>query len=376
MSVRRLPIVNFDMFRLPPLSSLRVQTLDRVGAGLLCATAVLGMLVLTSSSSVTRSSGHGTVQVLGNAAELTPIQAQDAGDLDHDRQARRNVGPPVPVPVVAAVVPPVDPATALLSASALASDGIPLTAVDAYKRAAAREAKLNPTCGIPWTLVAAIGRVESDHGRFNHAILRVDGTSLPKVIGIALDGTRSALIPDTDHGLLDGDPVYDRAIGPMQFIPSTWARYGVDGNDDKIIDPFNIYDAAAATAHYLCAAGKDLHDAAGMARAVFSYNHLDSYVAAVLALQVTYAGTPPLIIAPVPVPTTSAPSAPATIANTPTPTPSCATPTAATGTATGTATATATATGSATATGTATGSPTPTGTSTGSATPSPSPTHC
>jgi membrane-bound lytic murein transglycosylase B len=253
----------------------------------------------------------------------------------------------------------------------LSADGIPSTALDAYQRAAAREAKLDPTCGIPWTLVAAIGRVESDHGRFGGAILRVDGTSVPKIVGIALDGTRSELIRDTDHGVLDGDPVYDRAIGPMQFLPSTWLRYGVDGNGDGIADPFNIYDAAAATAHYLCVAGGDLHTPAAMARAVFSYNHLDAYVTEVMALQVLYAGTPPLIVAPVPVPTTSSvapkpshpstPTCPAVTATTTSTSPATASATSGSASQTTTSSSsTATATASSTATASPTSSPTPT----------------
>ena len=44
----------------------------------------------------------------------------------------------------------------------------------------------------------------------------------------------------------------------MQFIPSTWALYGADGNGDGVADPFNIFDAAAAAAHYLCRAGGNL----------------------------------------------------------------------------------------------------------------------
>jgi membrane-bound lytic murein transglycosylase B len=133
-------------------------------------------------------------------------------------------------------------------ASALAASGIPVTALLAYQQAARREAQLDPACGLSWPLLAGIGRVESDHGRFAGATLHSDGLSTPPVIGIPLNGHGTALIRDTDHGRLDGDTVYDHAVGPMQFIPSTWASWGVDANHDGVKDPFNIFDAAAAAA--------------------------------------------------------------------------------------------------------------------------------
>jgi len=171
--------------------------------------------------------------------------------------------------------------------SPLAASGIPTTALDAYTRAAD-----SASCGIDWTLVAAIGRVESNHGRFAGAVLHTDGLSTPPVVGIPLNGSGTALILDTDGGRFDRDAVHDRAVGPMQFIPSTWARYAADGNGDGVRDPFNIYDAARATAAYLCVAGRDLSTDAGRARAVFAYNHSDAYVATVLHLAAAYAGAP------------------------------------------------------------------------------------
>jgi membrane-bound lytic murein transglycosylase B len=107
--------------------------------------------------------------------------------------------------------------------SALAADGIPRTALDAYENAAKRAGAQYPNCHLPWPLLAGIGRVESDHGRFAGAVLYSDGTSSHPILGIPLDGSRSATITDTDRGALDGDKVYDRAVGPMQFIPSTWS---------------------------------------------------------------------------------------------------------------------------------------------------------
>ena len=116
--------------------------------------------------------------------------------------------------------------------------------------------------------------------------------SAPPIIGLALTGVGTAHIADTDGGRLDGDSVYDHAVGPMQFIPSTWARYASDGNGDMRSDPFNINDAARAGATYLCAAGGDLTTDAGRVRAVLAYNHSAAYVATVLTLAATYAGEP------------------------------------------------------------------------------------
>jgi hypothetical protein len=183
--------------------------------------------------------------------------------------------------------------------SVLAADGIPATALAAYENAARWESGIDPGCGITWPLLAGIGRVESDHGRFAGAVLYTDGTSVPEIIGIALDGNGTALIRDTDGGRLDGDPVYDHAVGPMQFIPSTWATYGVDVLGTGTADPFNIFDAAAAAARYLCAAS-DVTTFAGQQRAVFAYNHSADYVRTVLAIARTYAAGVPGVTFPVP----------------------------------------------------------------------------
>jgi membrane-bound lytic murein transglycosylase B len=196
--------------------------------------------------------------------------------------------------------------SAAAAASGLAAGGIPSVARAAYDSAAAAAPG---DCGITWSLVAAIGRVESNHGRFAGAVLQTDGRSAPRIIGIPLDGTGTALIRDTDGGRLDGDTVHDRAVGPMQFIPSTWARYASDGDGDGSSDPFDIQDAARATARYLCAAGGDLTTVSGQRRAVLAYNLSDSYVATVLTLAAQYAGTPAPTVPTDPVPLPSEPPA-------------------------------------------------------------------
>nr|WP_245790317.1 lytic transglycosylase domain-containing protein [Streptomyces monashensis] len=69
----------------------------------------------------------------------------------------------------------------------------------------------------------------------------------------------------------------------MQFIPSTWARWGADGNGDGRSDPNNVYDAALAAGRYLCAGGRDLSNPADLDRAILGYNHSDAYLRTVKA---------------------------------------------------------------------------------------------
>jgi membrane-bound lytic murein transglycosylase B len=164
-----------------------------------------------------------------------------------------------------------------------------LVALDAYWKASQAMAADDPDCGIPWWALAGITRSESRHGTYGGAKLLSNGDVDRVIVGIPLDGTNNtAVIPDTDGGVYDGDPVYDRAVGPMQFIPSTWRRWARDGNGDRAQDPNNIYDAAAAAAHYLCASGPMRTDD-DMRRGFFSYNHSDSYATTVLNYAKAYA---------------------------------------------------------------------------------------
>src|SRR5699024_3512810 len=96
--------------------------------------------------------------------------------------------------------------------------GVSATALEAYGYAQAVMAKARPGCHLGWTTIAAIGSVESNHGTHRGASVGPDGRVAPPIRGVALDGTPGVeLIPDTDGGALDGDPVHDRAMGPMQF---------------------------------------------------------------------------------------------------------------------------------------------------------------
>ncbi len=156
--------------------------------------------------------------------------------------------------------------------------GISVTALQAYGYAALRTATDHPSCHLAWTTLAGIGKAESDHGREGGSILQPDGRVLPPVIGAALNGQDGRkLIADSDHGTLDGDNVYDRAVGPMQFLPSTWTQYQVDADRDGVSDPNDLNDATLAAATYLCAGGKDLGTSGGWWAAVLSYNTVQAY---------------------------------------------------------------------------------------------------
>lgn len=148
-------------------------------------------------------------------------------------------------------------------------------------------AQSNACSGLPWQVVAAIGKVESDHGRFGGSSIDDDGNVRPPIIGIALDGTGgTARIPDTDRGRYDGDIVWDRAVGPFQFIPSSWTIYGQDGNRDGVRDPNNVHDAVPATVAHLCPYGS-VDD---IEAAIFAYNRSQAYVELVLEWAARYTG--------------------------------------------------------------------------------------
>ncbi len=165
--------------------------------------------------------------------------------------------------------------------------GLPETAFRAYRLAEQQLAQSRPGCHLSWSLVAAIGRVESNHARQGQ--VDASGTTLQPIFGPQLSGGGYASIRDTDNGELDSDTEWDRAVGPMQFVPTTWRRNGVDANADGVASPHNLFDATVTAGHYLCAHNRDLANPAHLADAVYSYNPSQSYVDIVLAWQRTYA---------------------------------------------------------------------------------------
>jgi hypothetical protein len=166
-------------------------------------------------------------------------------------------------------------------AEGASQSGIPASALMAYRSAERALRASDPGCRLPWQLLAAIGKVESGHARGG----RVDrhGTTLKPILGPVLNGNGFARISDTDGGTYDGDRRFDRAVGPMQFIPSTWARWRADGNDDGRADPNNVHDAALAAGRYLCAGERDLSAKADLHRSILSYNYSSAYLHTVLS---------------------------------------------------------------------------------------------
>jgi membrane-bound lytic murein transglycosylase B len=170
---------------------------------------------------------------------------------------------------------------------------IPAVAYDAYRAASRLAPTVAPACEVHWTVVAGIAQVESRHGQLDgeHA-LDPDGDVVPSIRGRALDGTSGTEpIFDTDDGELDGDRDWDRAMGPLQFIPTTWQEIGRDGNDDGRIDPDNLYDAALTAVAHLCEREPgDYDDRRELRRALLAYNASGRYADDVLAWIGRYAG--------------------------------------------------------------------------------------
>ncbi len=170
------------------------------------------------------------------------------------------------------------------------ASGIPAPALQGYADATLTLDREDPGCRLGWTTLAGIGAIESGHGTHGGSALDEDGRAFPAIIGPALDGVGFAAIRASELSVaLDGDPLWQHAVGPMQFLPDTWERWGADGDVDGREDPQDIDDAALAAGRYLCAGSGDLETADGWHRAVLSYNHDEEYVTAVLARADAYA---------------------------------------------------------------------------------------
>ncbi len=274
---------------------------------LLTGCAVIGIGLMAAAGSSAHSGPAPTLTVAGierpatPAAEILPVAARPQLDFLPPAAAPADDLPQV-----------VDPLSIpRIRADALPSGplGIPGIVLQAYKLAEQRVAAESPQCKLPWFLLAGIGRIESGHAGGGN--VDSSGTTLTPIAGPLLNGQLSgnAVITDTDGGRIDGDPGHDRAMGPMQFIPSTWASWGSDANGDGKSDPNNIFDATYSAGRYLCSGVTDIMGEKTKVSAVLRYNNSMEYVSNVLSWAAGYAtGAAPTDTGPLPAPTSSSSS--------------------------------------------------------------------
>ncbi|GFG75060.1 membrane protein [Mycobacterium botniense] len=232
---------------------------------------------------------------------ITPMAAVASSPVDRSGPAIIAVRRPLrTLHVAAATTSAPPPPVVVNSPGAL---GIPMVALSAYRNAERIMAASEPGCGISWNLLAGIGRIESMHA--NGGATDVHGTAIWPIYGPALDGTLpgNAIVVQSNVG---GRVVYARAMGPMQFLPGTWARYASDGDGDGRADPQNLFDSTLAAARYLCSGGLNLRDPSQVMAAILRYNNSMPYAQNVLGWAAAYAtgvvpvDLPPLIGPPPP----------------------------------------------------------------------------
>ncbi|MFJ6717132.1 lytic murein transglycosylase [Streptomyces sp. NPDC091259] len=319
--------------------SARFGWLRRSGAAALVSALVVAAVTASQGPA---SGTEDRAPVAAGEGRGPSATAPQGGDSAYSTELPPPVGPqpsedptPSPAPARTAAEPHTEP---VALDGAAGARGIPASVLAAYRRAERKIADTDPGCGLPWQLLAAIGKIES--GQAGGGRVDAAGTTLRPILGPVLDGNGFASISDTDGGAYDGDARYDRAVGPMQFIPSTWAAWGQDGNGDGRRDPNNVYDAALAAGRYLCAGSRDLRVGADLDRAVLSYNQSGEYLRTVRSWYAYYlsgtrevpdesgtgaTGTPGAKPTPTPTPTPTpspVPTPTPTPTRTPTPSPS------------------------------------------------------
>jgi hypothetical protein len=163
---------------------------------------------------------------------------------------------------------------------------IPSMALSAYRNAERMMSLAQPGCGVSWNLLAGIGRIESLHA--NNGATDARGTAVRPIYGPTLDGSLPGNEVILQSMAPNGRPTYARAMGPMQFLPGTWARYASDGDGDGKADPQNLFDSALAASRYLCSGGLNLRDQSQVLSAILRYNNSMPYARNVLGWAAAY----------------------------------------------------------------------------------------
>lgn len=256
---------------------------SRFGVQVAVTVVLLGALGLLATYVVPRS---GSARPVGAGESSAPIADAPIALPPGAEAIPGAPNVPQPTPTNGALTPPPGNSTTVPSstlsgwaAKMAPKVGISARAIQAYGFAELRLATAQPACRLSWTTLAGIGRIETNHGTTSNTSLDANGRPLKAIRGPALDGTAgNKAIKDTDDGVWDGDTTWDRAVGPMQFIPTTWKSWATDADGDGDANPNDIDDVALAAAKYLCHDNRDLSTAQGWYDAVFSYNHLNTYV--------------------------------------------------------------------------------------------------
>jgi membrane-bound lytic murein transglycosylase B len=228
-------------------------------------------------------------------AAITPVAAVTPASTDPSGPLVIAVQHPKTGFHVAAALASAPPPTAVVNTPGAL--GIPAMALSAYRNAERMMGVADPACGISWNLLAGIGRIESMHA--NGGATDARGTAIRPIYGPSLDGTLpgNEVIVQSNGG---GRVTYARAMGPMQFLPGTWARYASDGDGDGVADPQNLYDATLAAARYLCSGGLNLRDQSQVMASILRYNNSMPYAENVLGWAAAYAtGVIPVDLPPI-----------------------------------------------------------------------------
>ncbi len=256
-------------------------------AGVLAAAAVVGSVFALSWGDDPAESTNTSPRRVALSSDGLPAQATQQNVTDTLPYARAALAGGLPTPQGAQ--------------AATSSSEVPAALLTAYRRAEATMAQEQPACRVPWWVLAGVGKVETNHA--NGGRVDASANALPAIRGPRLDGTivGTRIVGDTDGGRLDSDALYDRAMGPMQMLPSTWELLARDGNGDNAADPDNVDDATLTAAAFLCSSGQDFATPEGLATGTLYANDRTDWVGNVLAWGSFYrAGITPPAVSPAP----------------------------------------------------------------------------